>query len=65
MLLANAAALTLSDTNVPTVVPINGGTGIYRHAHGRIVVTPVGNANDFLIRVNYRPLCLYPRRSGS
>lgn len=53
MLLANSSPLTFSNTNAPTVVSINGGTGIYRHAHGRIVGTTVGNNTDFLIRVKY------------
>jgi hypothetical protein len=53
MLLANAAPLTFSETNAPTVLSINGGTGIYRHAHGRLAATTVGNNTDFVIRVKY------------
>ena len=53
MLLANTAPLTFSATNAPTVVSINGGTGIYRHARGKIVVTSVGNNSDYVIRVSY------------
>jgi len=33
------------------VVPINGGTGIYRHAHGRVISTSVGSNSDFTINV--------------
>ena len=53
MLLANAAPLTFSATNAPTVVSINGGTGVYRHAHGKIAVTSVGNNTDYVVRVTY------------
>lgn len=51
MLLANGETVTLSDG--PTVLPINGGTGIYRHAHGKIIATPVGNNTDFKVNVSY------------
>jgi hypothetical protein len=51
MLLANDARFTLS--NGPHVIPINGGTGIYRHAHGTIVAMSVGNNTDFTITVTY------------
>ena len=53
MLLANAAPFTFADANAPTMVPISAGTGIYRHAHGRIVATTVGNNTDFVITVKY------------
>lgn len=51
MLLANDETLTLSDNAPPT--PINGGTGIYRHAHGLIMPRSFGNNTDFTIRVTY------------
>ena len=53
MLLANDVTFTLSNTSAPLVVPINGGTGIYRHAHGKIIATNVGNNTDFDIKVTY------------
>ena len=51
MLLANGAHVTLSDSSEPFVVPINGGTGIYRRAHGAITARNVGNNTNFTIRV--------------
>ncbi len=51
MLLANDETFTLSAGPPPT--PINGGTGIYRHAHGLITPTNIGNNTDFTIRVSY------------
>jgi hypothetical protein len=51
MLLANDDMLTLSDPPPPT--PINGGTGIYRHAHGLLTAKDFGNNSDFTIRVSY------------
>ena len=33
--------------------PINGGTGIYRHAHGTVTSTSVGNNGDLTIKVTY------------
>jgi hypothetical protein len=53
MLLADDVTFMLSDGSAPLVVPINGGTGIYRHARGRIIATNVGNNTDFDIRVTY------------
>ena len=53
MLLANNEKLTFSNSNAPIVVPINGGTGIYRHAHGRVISTSVGNNSDLTIKVTY------------
>jgi hypothetical protein len=51
MLLVNNDSLTLPDSNGPLVFRINGGTGNYRHAHGKITATTVGNNTDFVIRV--------------
>jgi len=51
MLLANDEMLSLSDAGPPT--PINGGTGIYRHAHGLLTPTDIGNNTDFTIKVTY------------
>ena len=51
MLLANDETFTLSASPPPT--PINGGTGIYRHAHGLITPTNIGNNTDFTIKVTY------------
>jgi hypothetical protein len=51
MLLANDETFTLSAGPPPT--PINGGTGIYRHARGLITPTNIGNNTDFTIRVTY------------
>jgi len=51
MLLANDETFTLSAGPLPT--PINGGTGIYPHAHGLITPTNIGNNTDFTIRVSY------------
>jgi hypothetical protein len=53
MLLANDVPFTLSNTGAPDVVSINGGTGIYHHAHGKIIATNVGNNTDFTITVTY------------
>jgi hypothetical protein len=49
MLLANDERLTLSNSAPST--PINGGTGIYRHAHGLLTPKNFGNNTDFTIRV--------------
>ena len=51
MLLANDETFTLSAT--PPRTPINGGTGIYRHARGLIIPTNIGDNTDFTIRVTY------------
>jgi hypothetical protein len=51
MLLANDDMVTLSDTGPRT--PINGGTGIYRHARGLLTPTNIGNNTDFTIKVTY------------
>jgi hypothetical protein len=51
MILANDESFTLSQSAPPT--QINGGTGIYRHAHGLITPTNVGNNTDFVIKVTY------------
>ena len=53
MLLVNNESLTLPDSNGPLVFRINGGTGTYRHARGKITATTVGNNTDFVIKVNY------------
>lgn len=53
MLLVNNESLTLPDSNGPLVFRINGGTGTYRHARGKITATTVGNNTDFVIRVRY------------
>jgi hypothetical protein len=53
MLLVNNDKLTLPDSNGPLAFRINGGTGTYRHAHGKITATTVGNNTDFVIRVKY------------
>ncbi len=52
MLLADDARFTLSHAR--HVLTINGGTGIYRHAHGKIIATSVGNNTDFTITVSYQ-----------
>ena len=51
MLLANDDMLTLSNDAPPT--PINGGTGIYGHAHGLLASKNFANSTDFTIRVTY------------
>lgn len=51
MLLANDETFPLTASPPPT--PINGGTGIYRNAHGLLTPTDVGNNADFTIRVSY------------
>jgi hypothetical protein len=51
MLLANHETFPLTAT--PPLTPINGGTGIYRHAHGVLAPTDIGNNADFTIRVTY------------
>ena len=53
MLLANHAKLTFSESSAPVVVSINGGTGLYRHAHGTVTSTSVGNNSDLTIKVTY------------
>lgn len=53
MLIANGAPLTLSQSSAPGVLSINAGTGIYRHAHGKIVATQRGNNSDLTIKVTY------------
>jgi hypothetical protein len=39
-------------SNAATTVKITGGTGRYRHAHGTIIVKPVGDNNDLTIKVS-------------
>jgi hypothetical protein len=51
MLLANDETLPL--TASPPLTPINGGTGIYRHAHGLLIPAGIGKNTDFTIRVTY------------
>jgi hypothetical protein len=53
MLLANDARLTLSNSTAPAVVPINRGTGIYRHARGKAIATSVGNNTDLTTKIIY------------
>ena len=53
MLLVNNESLTLPDSNGPLVFRINGGTGTYRHVHGKITATTVGNNTDFVIKARY------------
>ena len=53
MLLANHTKLTFSESSAPVVVSIDGGTGIYRHAHGTVTSTSVGNNSDLTIKVTY------------
>lgn len=53
MLLVNNESLTLPDSNGPLVFRINGGTGTYRHARGKITATTVGDDTDFVIRLKY------------
>lgn len=53
MLLANHVKLTFSDSSSPLAVQINGGTGIYRHAHGTVTSTSIGNNSDFTIKITY------------
>ena len=55
MLLANHTQLTFSESSAPVVVSINGGTGIYRHAHGTVTSTSVGHNSELTIKVTYRP----------
>jgi hypothetical protein len=43
----------LGPNSAPVVVSINGGTGIYRHAHGTVTSTSVGNNSDLTIKVTY------------
>ena len=51
MLLVNDETFTLWAS--PPHTPINGGTGIYRHAHGLITPTNIGNNTEFTIKVKY------------
>jgi hypothetical protein len=52
MLLAENAKLTFS--NSPTVVvPITGGTGKYRGAHGHVKSTSIGNTNNSDITITF------------
>ena len=51
MLLANDETVSLADA--APAAPINGGTGIYRHAHGLLTPRNFGNNTDFTIRVTY------------
>ena len=53
MLLANHVPFTFSNKKASSVFSINGGTGIYVHAHGKIIATNVGNNTDFTITVTY------------
>jgi hypothetical protein len=54
MLLVNHETVALSDS-ATLVFQINGGTGIYRHAHGKIITTNIGNTgnSDFEIKIRY------------
>jgi hypothetical protein len=54
MLLVNHETITLSDT-ARLSLQINGGTGIYRHAHGKLITTNIGNTSnsDFDIKITY------------
>ncbi len=53
MLLVNGELVAFSDSSAPLRFNINGGTGIYRHARGKITATSVGNNTDFKIKVTY------------
>lgn len=54
MLLVNHEQVALSDT-ATLIFRINGGTGIYRHARGKLIATNVGNTgnSDFDIKITY------------
>jgi hypothetical protein len=51
MLLADHESVNVSDASSPFA--INGGTGVYRYAHGTLRATNVGNNTDFTIKVAY------------
>jgi hypothetical protein len=52
MLLAQNVNLTFSSS--PTlVVPINGGTGKFRGAHGRVKSTSIGNTNNSELTITF------------
>jgi hypothetical protein len=54
MLLVNHETVALSESARLTF-RINGGTGIYRHAHGKLITTNIGNTSnsDFDIKITY------------
>jgi hypothetical protein len=54
MLLVNHETVALSDTASLTL-QINGGTGIYRRARGKVVTATIGNTSnsDFNIKITY------------
>ena len=54
MLLVNHETITLSVT-APLIFQINGGTGIYRHAYGKLITTNIENTSnsDFDIKITY------------
>ena len=39
-------------SNAATTVKITGGTGLYRHAHGTVIIKPVGDNTDLTIKVS-------------
>jgi hypothetical protein len=51
LLLADNVALNLASDN--TVVPITGGTLVYKHAHGTATSVTIGNSNnsDFTVKI--------------
>jgi hypothetical protein len=51
MILGNDETIALSQSAPP--IPVNGGTGIYRHAHGLVRPTNIGKNTDFVIKVKY------------
>lgn len=52
MLLATDVILNVGQ-NAPPKVPINGGTGKYKHAHGVIINTPLGNSNNADVTIKF------------
>jgi hypothetical protein len=54
MLLVNHETVALSDTT-PLSFRINAGTGIYRHARGKLIVTTIANTSnsDFDSKITY------------
>jgi hypothetical protein len=53
MVLANDQSVSFFPSAAPLVLPINGGTGIYRHARGKIIAKQLGNDADITVKMTY------------
>jgi hypothetical protein len=53
MVIANDQPVRFFPRTAPVTITINGGTGIYRHARGKIIAKQLGNNADITVKMTY------------